>query len=201
MNLNKRKPITWFTSDIHHDHKKIVEFTDRGRLTTQEDHTEWLIDTWNNQVQKQDNIYHIGDFSFCTNSNELLVFTRKLNGQKFLIKGNHDRSKNLEILTKENAISNWWEYKEIKIENIPVCLFHFPIASWNRMHHGAIQLHGHSHGNYKGNGKQLDVGLDSAFNLFLEYKFFSETDVLEYMNRQQIQPVDHHVQKVNNEIN
>jgi len=41
-----------FTSDLHHDHRRIVEFTNRSKDTTQENHTEWLITTWNKNVTK-----------------------------------------------------------------------------------------------------------------------------------------------------
>ncbi|MDP2727308.1 MAG: hypothetical protein Q8P59_07165, partial [Dehalococcoidia bacterium] len=42
----------------------------------------------------------------------------------------------------------------------PVTLCHYPVARWDRSHHGAWHLHGHSHGFYKGRGFILDVGVD-----------------------------------------
>ena len=39
-------------------------------------------------------------------------------------------------------------------------LCHYPLASWDRRHHGAWHLHGHSHGTHQGTGCILDVGVD-----------------------------------------
>ena len=38
------------------EHKKIVEITNRGVETTQEEHTDWLINLWNKQVTDNDSI-------------------------------------------------------------------------------------------------------------------------------------------------
>ena len=41
-----------------------------------------------------------------------------------------------------------------------VVLCHYPFRSWNRMHKGAVNLHGHSHGRMKPLPRQFDVGVD-----------------------------------------
>lgn len=51
----------WLTSDLHFQHRRIVEYTNRGVDTTQEDHDRWLIDLWNSQVNKNDTVYSLGD--------------------------------------------------------------------------------------------------------------------------------------------
>ena len=182
-----------FTSDLHHMHNRIVEFTNRDVDTTQENHTEWLISVWNKNVTKSDICYHLGDFSFAKKYDDIALFVSKLNGQKIFIKGNHDRREHLDQLVKDNLIQAWYEYKEIKLQDIPTVLFHFPIASWHRQSHGAIHLHGHCHGNFKDyRGKMLDVGLDSAYNLYGEHKFITENEVLEFMKEQIIYSADQH---------
>lgn len=182
-----------FTSDLHHEHKRIVEFTNRSADTTQERHTDWLTDVWNKNVSKSDICYHLGDYSFAKNYDDIAKFTKQLNGQKIFIKGNHDRREHLDQLVKDNLIQAWYDYKEIKIQDIPTVLFHFPIASWHRQSHGALHLHGHSHGNFKDyRGKMLDVGLDSAYNLYGEHKFITEDEVLEFMKEQSIYSADQH---------
>jgi calcineurin-like phosphoesterase family protein len=182
---------TFFTSDLHFHHKNITAFTDRKLFTSPEDHDEWLIEIWNKQVSKQDKVWHLGDFSF-SKTEEIKKLLRKLNGQKFFIKGNHDRRENLISLKLAYAIQNWDDYKEIKIGETPVVLFHFPIASWHRQHHGALHLHGHCHGSYTGQGKILDVGIDNAYNLFGEHRFFTEEDVIEQTQQRSIHINDHH---------
>ena len=56
----------YFTSDIHHRHKRICEITDRYKVVDQEQHDDWLIELWNRQVTKQDIVYQLGDFSFAS---------------------------------------------------------------------------------------------------------------------------------------
>ena len=90
-------------------------------------------------------------------------------------------------------IQNWYQYEEIKISATPVCLFHFPIASWHKQGYGSLHLHGHCHGSYTtGKGKILDVGIDSAYNIKGKHEFFSEEDIANYMSHRELQTVDHH---------
>lgn len=185
-----------FTADLHHRHKNICKYTDRGLYTTQEEHDDWLVDIWNNNVTKKDVCWCLGDFSFSRNVEEIESFLKRLNGVKHFIKGNHDDRKILDELKKNNSISWWGDYKETKIGGVATCMFHFPIANWHKQHHGSICLHGHSHGSYVlDDGKILDVGLDSAYNIFGEHKFFSEEDVLEYMQQRNVVVNDHHTNR------
>jgi calcineurin-like phosphoesterase family protein len=183
----------WFTSDLHHSHKRIVEFTNRGKDTTQENHDEWLSGIWNNQVSAGDLVYHLGDFSFAKHYEDIAGFVSKLNGQKIFIKGNHDDHKNLDKLVSDGLIQAWYDYKEIKIGGVTVCLFHFPIKFWHKQAHGSFQLHGHLHGADSGiDGKILDVGIDSAFNIHGEHRFFSAEHVSDFMSKSTIYVADHH---------
>lgn len=131
----------WFTSDIHHKHKRIVEFTNRGVETNQENHDEWLVDLWNSQVKKGDLIFHLGDFSFAKNVEDSLAFIRKLNGVKHFLKGNHDYSDNFKRYREAGVTTH--EYLERKFDGQNVVMFHFPIASWHKQSYGSIHLHGH----------------------------------------------------------
>lgn len=52
-----------------------------------------LIANWNRKVSKNDNIYILGDIAFPKNKeqiDEIINIIRKLNGNKYLITGNHD---------------------------------------------------------------------------------------------------------------
>lgn len=132
-----------FTSDNHHRHKRIVDFTDRGKETTSEDHDEWLVEIWNRDVSNQCEIWHLGDLSFATKYDDLAKFVSRLNGNINLIKGNHDKAEFLNRLKADGLINNWYDYKEIKIGDQPVVLFHFPILAWHRQGYGSLHLHGH----------------------------------------------------------
>ncbi len=183
----------WFTSDLHHQHKRIVEFTNRAKDTTVEAHDDWLVELWNNQVAAGDLVYHLGDFSFAKKLEDIAPFLRRLNGQKIFIKGNHDDRSVLDSLRESGLIQAWYDYKEIKLGDKSVCLFHFPIMSWHKQGYGSWHLHGHCHGNLKeSRGLMLDVGLDSAYNIYGEHKFFFGEDVREYMLERTVHVSDHH---------
>lgn len=183
-----------FTSDLHLGHKNIVKFTNRGiDCLSQDNHEQWVIDLWNTAVSAGDLVYHLGDFSFFTNYQDLAEAVYKMKGQKIFIKGNHDRREHLDKLVKDQLIQAWYDYKEIKIGEIPVVLFHFPIASWHRQSHGAWHLHGHCHGNFKDSrGKMLDVGIDSAYTLYGKHKFIDEHEISKFMQHEQIYLADQH---------
>lgn len=185
-----------FTSDLHHKHKRIVEFTNRGTETTVEDHDDWLVKIWNRDVTNQDEIYHLGDLSFASKYNDLGDFISKLNGNITLIKGNHDKTEFLNRLKTDGLINNWYDYKEIKISDQHACLFHFPCISWHKQGYGSWHLHGHCHGNLKNpQGKMLDVGLDSSYSLFGTHRFFTEFDIFNHMARQGLIITDHHKER------
>lgn len=171
-----------FTSDLHHMHSRICELTNRSKDTTQENHTEWLIDMWNKNVTPADICYVLGDYSFAKKYNDIAKFTERLNGTKILIKGNHDRREHLNQLVRDNLIVAWYDYKEIKLGETSAVLFHFPVKFWHKQAHGSIHLHGHLHGANSGlDGKVLDIGLDSSYNLYGQHKFFTEEDIMLYM--------------------
>lgn len=183
----------WVSSDYHHQHNKICEYTDRKLVTCSDYHTEWLVNLHNKQVERGHTVYILGDVSFSTKPEEIAKFMRRLNGQKIIIKGNHDDRKTLNKLVEVGAITAWYEYKEIKLGGIPTVLFHFPIRSWHRQGYGAIHLFGHSHGSSPDTGgKSLDVGLDSVYNIFGEHRLLSEDDVLEYMKNRPVKVEDLH---------
>ena len=182
----------FFTSDLHIGHKRICELTNRGLFTTPDSHSNYIRELWNSTVGAGDIVYHLGDFYFGKNSLYISEYIKSLNGQKIFIKGNHDSREVLNSLVQRGSIEAWYDYKEIKIADHPVCLFHFPISSWHKQHHGAFHLHGHSHGSFKGQGKILDVGLDTAYILYGEHKLLSETEIIEYMKDQPIYIADQH---------
>lgn len=185
---------TLFTSDVHFHHKNIVKFTNRGKDTTQDNHDEWLIELWNSQVNNQDKIYMLGDFSFSHKYDEVADVVDRLNGQKLFLVGNHDSHETFLQLKKDKLISNFYDTKHIKIKGNAVHMYHFAIESWNKQGHGGWHLHGHCHGNLltQNIGKRLDVGLDSAYNILGEHRFFTEQDIADIMSQRKVYVTDHH---------
>lgn len=132
----------------------------------------WMIDKWNSTIKKRDTVYILGDL--CLGNKDVTEsLLRKLNGKKYLIIGNHDKS--------SRGLENYFEWtgsiKEAKFNNeqfpfirpnetfcVEMC--HYPLMAWNRRTHGACHLHGHVHGalddiNKANEELRLDVGVDS----------------------------------------
>ena len=80
---------TYLVSDTHFNHSNIIKDCSRP-FSNIEEMNKVIIDNWNNIVDKEDTVYHLGDFGFGTKE-ELKEIFDKLNGKKYLIMGNHDR--------------------------------------------------------------------------------------------------------------
>lgn len=182
----------WFTADTHFNHENVIEFSKRP-FANLEDMTRKFINKWNERVKPGDTVYHLGDFalSYGEKHRELINnLLADLNGQKWLIKGNHDR--------KEVTSNPRWvkviDYHEIKVDlggehkqRIVMC--HYAMRVWNQCHRGSWMLHGHSHGNLTDiGGKTMDVGVDCH-----EYRPISLEEVASYMETRSILVLDHHV--------
>lgn len=178
----------FFTSDCHFGHANVVKFSNRP--WTPETQTEELITRWNNKVGLMDDVYHLGDFSFHTKVSDIVNIINQLNGRIHFIRGNHCRSRIWRQIEDMNIAHVEWikDYHRAKIDGIKVCMFHFPIASWDSMYHGSYHLHGHSHGSYQGKGLSMDVGVDCHPNK----EPFSWDEVKAFMSTRKIETVDHH---------
>lgn len=183
--MNGTQYKAFFCSDLHWHHASILYFHPERRDAigiTIEDlqenkaecirkHDEWLIDKWNNTIGKKDFVYILGDLSMGNKENTRKILER-LNGRKFLILGNHDKS----CMGLENYFQWVGDIKEVKFnhnqykfidpeETFCVELCHFPMFAWNRRPHGTCHCHGHTHGsidkyNDDSNELRVDVGFD-----------------------------------------
>jgi calcineurin-like phosphoesterase family protein len=126
-----------------------------------EEHEEWLIkEVWNKWIQRKHVVYILGDLSFANRAGTE-KFINRLNGEKFMILGNHDKSAaGLPQFTQITQIKDY-TFSQFGL-NIHIVLAHYPLASWNRKPHGAWHLYGHVHGRYKLPGLAFDVGIDNS---------------------------------------
>ncbi|HEX8569897.1 MAG TPA: hypothetical protein VF699_08255 [Caulobacteraceae bacterium] len=112
-----------------------------------------LIERWNEIVGPEDEVWHLGDFARTAKLAAQIL--PRLNGRKHLTVGNND---------PDPEVAHGWAsvapYAEIEVESRQLVLCHYPFRSWNRMHRGAVNLHGHSHGRLKPLPRQHDVGVD-----------------------------------------
>lgn len=96
----------FFTSDLHFNHKRIIDFGYRPFKNLKE-MTDELVKRWNIKVKKDDVVFIVGDFSFSGSSGVNKLF-KKLNGDKVYIHGNHDR-KDFLVACFINMLGKGWE--------------------------------------------------------------------------------------------
>jgi len=169
---------TFVASDIHFNHLNILKYCPhRGGPDTDWDKVakmnELIISNWNSLVKPEDDIFIIGDVAMGQIEKAPALISR-LNGLKYLIKGNHDKT-----LTKKQAdgtrysdglFASVHDYLETfhKVDGKKhfLCMSHFPMSHWNGMNQGSMMIHGHLHGSPSGlTGRIKDVGIDTN-NLF-----------------------------------
>lgn len=174
----------FITSDPHFNHANIIRFCNRPFVDTEEMNKS-LIASWNNLITDEDVVYILGDFSLGSSKSALYIL-EQLNGKKYLITGNHEKS----VLSNDNCRKHFeWikDYFELKYDNKYFMLFHYAMRVWNKSHHGSIHLYGHSHDGLdkdnEYNGLSMDVGMDSAYRIFGEYRPFNIEEIIEIMNK------------------
>lgn len=123
---------------------------------------EAMIKEWNDIVQPEDTVYILGDVAFLP-AQKATEIMRRLNGDKILVEGNHDR-KALNDRTFYNCFAEVHKYLDINYNGTKVVMFHYPIAEWDQMHRGAVHFHGHLHGGVSGMEKFRcrDMGMDAT---------------------------------------
>lgn len=126
-----------------------------------------LIDNWNSLVSPTDTVYHLGDFSFASKEDTEAI-VKSLNGNKILIRGNHDRFTS----TKMRAFGFADVYQSLQIDFFgqKVNLSHYPYYAAGAISEGKQNfylendgnwlLHGHVHNSYKRKDKMINVGVD-----------------------------------------
>ena len=179
--LNKDK--VWFTSDLHFGHKNIIKYCNRP-FNDVDEMDLVLINNWNNVVNHDDIIFCLGDFSL-TSTNNTINILQKLNGNKVLIRGNHEKS----VLSTEKCRSFFnggiYDLLEVRVIDEEVVygfqdliLCHYPMLTWDKSHRGSWQLFGHVHGTLDDNPSlspnQLDVGVDSHYFNPISYQTVKE---------------------------
>ena len=180
-----------FTSDTHLGHSNIAGPNSKWEngyrtFNSVKEMDDTIIKNINDMVGENDILYHLGDFSF----GPVTKYRNRIKCKNIhLIKGNHDRFRNLDkslFLTINSAL-------DVKIKGRNFYLHHYACRVWNRSHHRCIHLYGHSHGSIDDNwGLSMDVGIDNAYKLFGEYRPFTEKEILDIMGNRDILILDHH---------
>jgi len=161
----------WFTSDHHFGHSNIIKYCNRP-FNDVDDMNESMIKNWNQRIGPNEVVYYIGDFAIDKKPEKFLA---RLNGQKYLIQGNHDHKPRI-----EHGWSGIFDYKEIRHEKQHIVLCHYAMRVWSRSHYGSWMLYGHSHGTLPDdiNALSIDVGVDCH-----DYKPISFEEIKATMDR------------------
>jgi calcineurin-like phosphoesterase family protein len=172
---------TWFTSDLHIGHARIVELCNRPFRDV--DHmNEELVERWNQRVGDNDIVWILGDLAL-GKIDDSLVYVAMLKGDKRLIPGNHDRvwsgypKKGKPVRPEDTARYEAAGLKvigggEAHVHKTGWTLCHFPdvgdshdedrFDSWRPRppRRGEVIVHGHVHEKWVTNGPRINVGVD-----------------------------------------
>lgn len=132
---------TWVVSDTHFGHSRILEFKDPcgapvRPFDTVEIMDQTMIATWNSRVAPEDRVYHLGDVAMRRQSVDLLG---QLNGDKVLIRGNHD------IYDLELYLKYFRDVRGVHVTKEGIVLSHIPLHPGS-MDRWPLNIHGHLHG-------------------------------------------------------
>ena len=145
-------PATFLVSDTHFGHAGVCRFTEADGVTKIRPWTdpnemdEEMIRRWNDRVRPNDKVYHLGDVVI---NRRALPTLARLNGDKVLIRGNHD------IFRDEEYREYFRELRAYHVMN-GMILSHIPLheASLGRF---GVNIHGHLHTNRVKRARGIDA--------------------------------------------
>lgn len=136
-------PRVFVTADLHFSHSNVITYEDRP-FNSVEEMNKAIIKNWNSVVKNGDAVYVLGDVAFC-NKEETKGLIGKLNGDKFLILGNHDKHRGLKYWSEVGFLGTS-RYPIVYGNNI--IMSHYPFDSMNE-DKVYKYIYGHVHGSKK----------------------------------------------------
>lgn len=135
-------PAVFLVSDTHFGHAGVCRFTRNDGVTKLRPWTdpaemdEAMVKAWNERVRLNDKVYHLGDVVI---NRKALPILNRLNGDKVLIRGNHD------IFKDEDYTPYFRSLRGYHVMN-GMILSHIPIHEESLGRFG-VNIHGHLHAN------------------------------------------------------
>ena len=135
-------PTTFLISDTHFGHEKtctVFKREDGSPLrpfSSVEEMDEAMVKRWNERVRPKDKVYHLGDVVI---NRKFLHILGRLNGDKVLIRGNHD------IFKLEDYTPYFRDIRGYDVKN-GMILSHIPVHEESLGRFG-VNIHGHLHAN------------------------------------------------------
>jgi calcineurin-like phosphoesterase family protein len=133
----------FFASDHHFHHQNILTFKDSEGAVLRdfesvEHMNEHMVYMHNSRVRPQDKVYFLGDVTMARNAKGLEILAR-MNGEKVLVKGNHDLCKAEQYLQYFKDVRGSHQFDGIILTHIPI--HPESLARWG------VNVHGHLHNN------------------------------------------------------
>jgi len=135
-------PSVFLVSDTHFGHAGVCKFTEADGVTKirpwtdPQEMDEAMVKMWNETVKPTDKVYHLGDVVI---NRKALSIMHRLNGDKVLIKGNHD------IFKLEDYTQHFRDIRGSHVMN-GMILTHIPLHP-QQLHRFGTNIHGHLHTN------------------------------------------------------
>lgn len=135
-------PSVFLVSDTHFGHVGVCRFLRNDGVTklrpwnSPEEMDEEMVKRWNETVRPNDKVYHLGDVVI---NRKALNILKRLNGDKVLIRGNHD------IFKLEDYTAHFRDIRGYHVMNNYI-LSHIPIHAESKGRF-AGNIHGHLHSN------------------------------------------------------
>jgi calcineurin-like phosphoesterase family protein len=135
-------PSVFLVSDTHFGHMGVCKFMQNDGVTklrpwdSPEEMDEAMVKSWNETVKPTDKVYHLGDVVI---NRRALKTLARLNGDKVLIRGNHD------IFRDDEYREYFRELRAYHVMN-GMILSHIPVHPESLGRFG-VNIHGHTHSN------------------------------------------------------
>jgi calcineurin-like phosphoesterase family protein len=162
-------PSVFLVSDTHFGHNGVCHFMRGDGVTklrpwdTADEMDEAMVKLWNERVKPNDKVYHLGDVVI---NRRALGIMRRLNGDKVLIRGNHD------IFRDDEYREHFRELRAYHVMN-GMILSHIPLHSASMGRFG-VNIHGHLHSNrvMKATGFDCKTGEISYSETEIDTRYF-----------------------------
>lgn len=152
---------TFIIADTHFGHENIYKHEPVRRQILGNYPDQRMVELWNEKVTPSDTVFHLGDFAWKGDSIE--TFAKKLNGNKILLRGNHDKGKEMYLSNGFTEVIDYSAkahpaYIISEVDGMKILFSHYPIVSDGYDHvkwkilsdifdaNGCnINIHGHVH--------------------------------------------------------
>jgi hypothetical protein len=209
----KLRPDTIFVGCTHCDHDKDFIWGKRG-FTSAQEHSNWITrEIISYRIDHPEAVMiHLGDGFLNSTSERALSYFHQWGMPIYYIWGNHESpTRPIYQAEVERIGFKIGEVYPITVDNVTflgteatfsinkqlIFAHHFPLAIWDKSHHGIWSCHSHCHGsfadslpNYLG-AKRLDCGVDVCKQYFDKpYITFDQLKII--MDSKSAHKVDHH---------